>query len=56
MKIKISQLRKIIREEVERSLETSPSGIAATIADKAGVGTPKDFAGVSTRTPQQTQK
>jgi hypothetical protein len=49
MKIKVSQLRKIIREEVERSLETSPSGIAATIADAAGVGTPEDFAGVANK-------
>jgi len=43
MKIKISQLRRIIREEVERSGAATPAAIAATIADAAGVGTPADF-------------
>jgi hypothetical protein len=49
MKIKVSQLRKIIREEVERSLGASPPDIAAKIADAAGVGTPEDFTGVANK-------
>ena len=53
MKIKVSQLRRIIAEEVQRHLSEggvpSQAEIAATIADAAGVGTPEDFASVAAK-------
>jgi hypothetical protein len=57
MKLTVNQLRKIIREEIQRTthlsetvLDVSPSAIpniAANIASMAGTGTPEDFRSVA---------